>query len=106
MYVLASQLSGLPVISLQTGQAIAVAERPIINAANLESMALRCNLGGRRRQASVILLRDIRQFASDCIVIDSFDEIEDAGEIVRLRDVAERDFDPIGKLVVNESGHR
>jgi uncharacterized protein YfaS (alpha-2-macroglobulin family) len=70
-------------------------------------MALRCNLGGGfRRQEGVILVRDVRQFASDCIIIDSFDEIEDAKEIVRLREAAERDFDPVGKVVVNESSHR
>lgn len=105
MYILANQLKDLAVMSLQTGQPIAVVERPIINPANLEVMALQCAVG-RRRQSSVILLRDIRQFATDCIIIDSFDDIEDAKEIVRLREVVKRRFDPIGKQVINESGHR
>jgi uncharacterized protein YrrD len=105
MYILANQLTGLPIMSLQTGQAIAVVDRPVINQANLEIMALQCNLGRVRRQPGVILMRDIRQFATDCVIIDSFDEIEDASEIVRLREVMKHNFDPIGKLVVNESSH-
>ncbi|HEX7259860.1 MAG TPA: hypothetical protein VF272_02935 [Candidatus Saccharimonadia bacterium] len=104
MYVLANQITALQVMSLQTGQPIAVIERPLINAANLEVKALRCKMN--RRKTGVILMRDIRQFANDCVIIDSFDEIEDANEIVRLRDVIKRDFNPIDKLVINESNHR
>jgi uncharacterized protein YrrD len=106
MYILANQLTNLPVMSLQTGQAIAVVERPIVNAANLEVMALQCSTGRVRKQPSVILMRDIRQFADDCVIIDSFDDIEDADEIVRLRDVIAKQFDPLAKQVVNESGHK
>jgi uncharacterized protein YrrD len=106
MYVLANQLKDLPVMSLQTGQAIAVTERPIINPFDLEVMAVQCHVGRMRRNRGVVLMRDIRQFSSDCIIIDSFDEIENPDEIVRLSKVAERRFDPIGKLVVNESGQR
>ena len=106
MYILASKLQNLPIMSLQSGQAIAVAERPVVNPMNLEVMAMRCMIGKMRRGHGVVLMRDIRQFSSDCLIIDSFDEIEDPKEIVRLRDVAERNFNPIGRMVVNESGQR
>lgn len=106
MYILSNQLRGLPVMSLQTGSAIAVIEQPVVNRVNLEVMALRCSIGRVKRKPSVILMRDVRQFAPDCVIIDSFDEIEDADEIVRLRDVMEAAFTPEGKSVVNESGHR
>lgn len=101
MYVLASQLTNLPVLSLQTGQAIATVVQPIVNQASLEIAALSCKLPGR--QHSVILMRDIRQFASDCVIIDSFEDIEDANEIVRLRSVVEAGFNPVGKQVVTQS---
>jgi uncharacterized protein YrrD len=106
MYALANKLHGLPVMSLQTGQSIATITHPIINASDLEVMALQCVIGRMRRDHGVILMRDIRQLSSDCVIIDSFDEIEDPNEIVRLRTIAERNFNPIGKLVVNESGLR
>lgn len=93
-------------MSLQTGQPIATVLRPVINQLNLEVMALHCQFGRGKNQVGVILLRDVRQFAADCVIIDSFDEIEDAGEIVRLQKIMEQDFNPIGKQVVNESGQR
>ncbi len=104
MYILANQITDLPVMSLQTGQPIAVIERPVINAANLEVKALLCKM--KRRKQGVILMRDVRQFANDCIIVDSFDEIEEAEEIVRLQEVMKRNFNPIDKLVVSESNHR
>ncbi len=91
-------------MSLQTGQPIATVDRPVVNAANLEVMALLCRTS--RRRTNVILMRDIRQFANDCVIIDSFDDIEDAGEIVRLKEIMQRDFNPLDKLVANESGHK
>ena len=106
MYVLASQLKNLPVMSIQTGQAIAHIEQPIINMANLEAMALNCNLGRSKPKEGVILLRDVRQFSGDCIIVDSFDDIEDPSEIVRLKAVVKAGFNPIGKNVVNESGDK
>ncbi|HUC86877.1 MAG TPA: hypothetical protein VMR75_00925 [Candidatus Saccharimonadales bacterium] len=106
MYILANQLTDLPIMSLQTGQAIAVVKQPIVNLATLEVMAIGCNVGRLRRHQGVILMRDIRQFASDCIIIDSFDEIENPDEIVRLREVMAHNFNPIDKLVVSASGQR
>jgi sporulation protein YlmC with PRC-barrel domain len=107
MYLLANQLKDLPVMSLQTGQPIAVVKQPIISPSNLEIVALQCDIGrGGRRRTSVILLRDVRQFATDCVIIDSFDDIEDASEIVRLQAVMEHRFDPVGKQVVSESGQK
>jgi uncharacterized protein YrrD len=106
MYILATQIKGLPVISLQTGQPIAVIAKPLVNQTNMEIVALECSIGRFQKNHGVVLMRDIRQFARDCVVIDSFEEIEDAGEIVRLRDVVEQNFDPINKTVVNESGDK
>jgi uncharacterized protein YrrD len=106
MYILANQLTDLPIMSLQTGQAIAMVKQPIINLDNLEVMAIECNVGRMRRHQGVILMRDIRQFATDCVIIDSFDEIEDPHEIVRLREVMTHNFNPIDKMVVSASGQR
>lgn len=106
MYILASQLKNLPVLSLQTGQPLATVVRPLIKRETLEIAAIECQVGRFRRQTSVIMMRDIRQIAGDCIVIDSFEDIEDASEIVRLRDIVEADFNPLGKLVINESQYQ
>lgn len=105
MYVLASQLKNLPVMSIQTGQPVAHIKQPLINMANLETMAINCDLG-RGKKEGVILLRDVRQFSVDCIIVDSFDDIEDPAEIVRLTEIVKADFNPIGKYVISESGDK
>lgn len=106
MYVVASQLKNLPVLSLQTGQPLGTVVRPLVKRSSLEIAALICEATGIRRQTSVIMMRDVRQVAGDCIIIDSFEDIEDAREIVRLRDVVEDNFNPMGKLVVTEAKHQ
>lgn len=102
MFILAKQLSRLPVMSLQTGQPVAVITGLVVDMAKLEVMALKCKRG--RDPERVILARDIRQFASDCVIIDSDTDIEDPAEIVRLHEVWAAGFNPTGKMVVNESG--
>ncbi len=102
MFILAKQLSNLPVMSLQTGQSMAMTVRPLISMPNLETLALFC--AQKRDSQRVVLMRDIRQFATDCIIVDSEDDLEDPAEIVRLSAALKAGFNPIGKLVVNESG--
>src|SRR5438270_8826890 len=52
------------------------------------------------------MMRDVRQVAKDCLVIDSEDEIEEASEIVRLQQILETKFQLIGLPVLTESGHK
>ncbi len=104
MFMLASHLGNMPVMSMQTGEAIAVLVRPLIDLSSLNVIALRCK-GARTPTSSVILLRDVRQFASDCIIVDSFDDIVDAREIVRLRSIISTDFNPVDKPVFTDSSH-
>ncbi len=106
MYALLSQIEKLPIVSLQTGQKVAQLDKPIINRSNLELMAFYCQSGYFRQRGPVILSRDIRQINRDCLVIDSVDEIENPQEIVRLQEVIRENFDPKGRIVVNETGIR
>lgn len=107
MYALVNQLQNLPIISLQTGQPVATATRPIINPDKLELVAFYCSFKRwQRNQAAVLLVKDIRQIAAEGIVIDSVDEIEDPNDIIRLKAVINQHFHLSGLLVANESGIR
>jgi sporulation protein YlmC with PRC-barrel domain len=106
MYVLGKQLQDLPIVSLQTGQTIAHTGRPIIDPDRLEIQAFYCTAGRLLKNSAVLLVRDIRQLGRDGLLIDSFEEIEDAGDIVRLADLIKQHFSPLGLPVVNESGIR
>jgi len=49
---------------------------------------------------------DIRQFAPDCIIVDSEDEISDPADLVRLNSIVKSSYDPMHKLVVSDAGRR
>ena len=104
MYILASSMSNLPILSLHTGQTIGVVDAPVINPDNLQIVALYCGSGPWRKRTSVIMTRDIREIAREGLVIDSLEDIEDASEIVRLGSIVEQNYNPIGMPVVTQTG--
>jgi uncharacterized protein YrrD len=104
MYILSAQLKRLGVLSLQTGQSVATTTEPIIDPANLTVVAL--GLAMPQTTQPVIMTADVRQLARDCVVIDSQDEISEAGEIVRLDQLLAQNFKLIDLPVFTESGRR
>jgi sporulation protein YlmC with PRC-barrel domain len=105
MYVLASQLSSLPVVSLQSGETVATVLRPLIDAGRLDVLAYHC-LIPRQEQSLILLVRDIREHAVDCLIIDSEEELTQAEDLVRLSAALEQDFSPLGKSAVTDLGRR
>jgi uncharacterized protein YrrD len=103
MYVLASSLKHLPVISLHNSQIVSSVTEPIVNPDNLEVVAVYCQSGFWRKRDSVIMTRDIREIAREGLVIDSLEDIEDASEIIRLKRIIEKQYNPIGAYVITES---
>lgn len=105
MYALASQLGGLPIISLQTGETVAWLLQPIIDIGALEIRALRCDAPGFKHP-QILMTADIRQFAADCLIVDSEDELSDPDDLVRLRDIVKSSYDPLRKQVVSDTGRK
>lgn len=104
MLILASQIQDSPILSIRNGHTVAVAGNMLINADKLEVAAVFCKSPGWRGDNHVLLLRDIREYSRAGIIIDSLEDIEDIGEIIRLGDVMERNYQINGKPVVTESG--
>lgn len=106
MLILASQIQAAPILSIRNGHPVAMAGNMLINADKLEVAALFCKSPGWRGENHVLLLRDIREYSRSGIIIDSLEDIEDIGEIIRLGDIVERNYQINGKHVVTESGHK
>jgi sporulation protein YlmC with PRC-barrel domain/uncharacterized protein YunC (DUF1805 family) len=106
MLILASQIQDAPILSIRNGHPVAMAGKMLINADRLEVAAVFCKSPGWRGDNHVLLLRDIREYSRSGIIIDSLEDIEDIGEIIRLGDVMERNYQINGKPVVTESGHK
>jgi sporulation protein YlmC with PRC-barrel domain len=105
MYAQASQLQSLPVISLQTGETVASTRQLILDISTLEILAFKCE-GPRRKQPLVLLSRDVRQLAADCIIIDNEDELADPADIVRLGAMLAANYNPIDKTVISDTGRK
>jgi sporulation protein YlmC with PRC-barrel domain len=105
MYALASQMNSLPIISLQTGEAVAWSRQPLIDIANLEILAFRCE-GSHKKHQKILMIRDVRQLAGDCIIVDNEDELTDPEDIVRMKDMISSSYNPIDKLVVSDTGRK
>lgn len=104
MLILVSQIQDAPILSIRNGHPVAVAGKMLVDADKLEVAAVFCKSPGWRGENHVLLLRDIREYSRSGIIIDSLEDIEDIGEIIRLGDVVERDYQIIGKPVVTEGG--
>ena len=103
MYTLQSSLINQPIVSLQTGQAVAWVGQPILDLANLEVIAFTCRMASSRHQV-LITAADVRQYATDCIIIDSEDELTAPNDIVRINKESSRQCSLIGIQVVADTG--
>ncbi len=101
MYSLASKLASLPIVSLQTGEAVASVIRAVIDSSNLEVIAYLCEVP-KQAELLTLITQDIRQITPDCFIIDSEDELAETGDIVRIRHLLEQNYTPLGKLVVTD----
>jgi sporulation protein YlmC with PRC-barrel domain len=105
MQAFASQMQSLPVISLQTGEAVALTRKPLIDIGTLEIMAYRCE-GVHNKQDLLLMARDIRQLAADCVIVDNEEELVAPGDIVRLKTMLKTSYDPLDKSVVSDTGRK
>ena len=105
MNILAHDMQNMPVISLQTGDTVAQLRLPLLEMSTLRIAAFRCE-ELQTGHPLVLLPRDIRQFASDGLLIDNEDELTDPSEVVRLSPLLKQDFNPLGKSVVSDLGRR
>lgn len=104
MLLQSSQLAHGRVISLHTGQQVAVLTNPILSPHKLEVVGFYCedDLGKK----TALLSQDIREAAPGKVLIDSEDEITAVSELIRLQDVIDINFTLIGKLVKSVSKER
>lgn len=99
MLLLSAKLLGQPVLSLRTGGEVAIAHMPIINPDNLKVMGFFCydKFSG---DELVLLAQDIREHISRGFVVNDHEVLTDPEDLIRIHDVLNKRFDPIGKTVV------
>lgn len=106
MYAIASKLTPLPVLSLQTGLQVATIKRVILDPAELQAVAFACSTPKRNTPILALMIRDIRELAVDCVIIDSEDELTELSDIVRLQALMDSPFELDGITVDSDMGRR
>jgi len=106
MYALASKLIGLPILSLQNAETLTVVTGLVLNSDTLEVVALSCAPQPRLGTHPIILMRDIRQVAIDCLLVNAEEDIAEADDIVRLAPLIKANFNPRGLRVVTDMKRR
>jgi len=100
-----SEIEGLPIVSLQSGEIVAAARRPIFDMPTLAIIAFLCDLPGSK-QPVVLMTGDIRQVSGDCLIIDSENELTDPDDVIRLAPHLKANYNPQGKPVHADTGRR
>lgn len=106
MLVLNKRLEDVPVMSLQNGAKLGLAQRPIIDPRKLQIIAYYAS-GPRITSTSVIHTADIREYGPLGFIVDGADSIMELDEdLVRLKEVVGFNFSLLGKMVVDDKKHK
>jgi sporulation protein YlmC with PRC-barrel domain len=105
MLQLSESLLNRPVMSLRTGQQVAIAVEPIINPNNLKIEGFYCTDRFDHKEL-ILLYQDIRDNIPQGFVVDDHDVLADPEELVRLKDTMKIGFKLIGKPVVTVNHER
>lgn len=102
MLQLSSTVLNRNVLSLRSGSVIASITGPIINPNNLKIEGFYCE-DRYSHDELILLVQDIRDVVQKGYVVNDHDALVEANELVRLKDILELGYDPIGKQVVTLS---
>lgn len=86
------------VLSLRTGSPIGEIIGPIINPNNLKMEGFYCQ-DNRDKKQLILLYQDVRDILPQGVVVNDYDVLAEPGDLVRLKDVLELQFELIGKPV-------
>ena len=102
MLQLSESLLNKSVMSLRTGQPVAITTHPIINPNNLKIEGFYCT--DRFSKSELVLLyQDIRDIIPQGFVVDDHDVLVAPSELIRLKEVMDIEFSLIGKPVITLS---
>lgn len=103
MLQLSGSLLNRPVLSLRTGGIVATTTGMIINPNNLKIEGFYCSDAFHRKKEVILLYQDIRDVIPQGIVVNDYDVLAEAEELIRLKDLMDLRFSLLGKQVKTTS---
>lgn len=104
MLVFGSSILSSPVMSLQTGRAIAFCNDPVIDPRDLSVKAYWVNETQKNKNKKLLRVQDSREYSKVGFILDSADELIEAGDVIEIDRLIKFDFKIIGMSVHDESG--
>lgn len=98
MLQLSSAILNVPILSLRTGDQIAVAVSPVIDPKNLKIEGFYCE-DSLDKKPLILLWQDVRETLPTGFVVDDHERLVEAEELIRLKEVLEMRFELLGKPV-------
>ena len=106
MLQLSGSLLNQSVLSLRTGQPIAIITGAIINPNNLKIEGFYCQDTLDRKKQLVLLYQDIRDIIPKGLVVNDHEVLVEPDELVRLKDIMALNFELLGKATVTVNKDR
>ncbi len=101
MLQLSTSLLNRPVLSLRTGDTVAMTTTAVINPNNLKIEGFYCVDNSKKEL--ILLYQDIRDLIPQGFVVNDHEALVDPNDLVRLKDVLKLRFDLMNKPVVTVS---
>lgn len=105
MLLAGSRLIDAPVMGLQTGSELGRLVAPVIDPDSLAILAYEVEGPLLDKSPSLLRIADVREFSDIGVIIDSSDEFVSPEDIIKLGEVYELHFSPVGMKVVDKK-HR
>lgn len=106
MLILGSQLTNAPVMSLQTGACLGVLGAALVNPANLQIIAYTVEGPLLVEHPTFIRTAEIREYGRLGVIIDSNDDLIGLEDVIRIKELYNLHFSPIGMHVIDQTGHK
>src|SRR5690606_13556023 len=100
------RLLDTPVLGLQTGSELARTKEAVIDPANLKVLAYELSGPLLDVEPSLLRIADIREISDIGIIVDSSDEFVGVNDVIKLGEVYNLHFRPVGMTVVDVKGSR
>lgn len=106
MLLLGERLRNAPVMSLRVGIKVARTVAPVIDPRTLTIAAYEVDGPSLDSKPSFLLVADIRELSDLGMIIDDSDELVGEGDVIKLQETREFNFNLIGMKVVDARGRR
>ncbi len=108
MLVVGSNLINFPVLSLHVGGEIAFTDSPVIDPEDLSVIAYELDGAATKdpENGNILMIRDVREFSEDGLIIDSADRLVNREDVVHLDETMDLGFKLIGLKVVTKNGKK